>query len=310
MLYIILQRKWDTESNCLHICFNAGNQGSDWNIDCFFKQGIFKKEEVIPEIFINDVSTDKNSVEEYKGYKFSIRKLSDCDEREDVLYIFEHEPMKKYSLEIKDIVDNKAHIVCKGVAVEDGYSSRIKTVKFEWDCWLPIETETQEKVLESAITPIKENAQKITIDGFGHAAEEDLEYFTQETGFIFPEDYREFLIQYNGGIPREKNNFINRRLCDYNLRVDSFYGLMEADFYNPESIHNNLFCKNNNTEANDFSKMIFFASVYGMYYFDSYFLHSTPCGIHDIDTSVFIVSGSHQCCMGIIVLASFCFISS
>lgn len=90
------------ESNCLHICFYAGNQGSDWNIDCFFKQGIFKKEEVIPEIFINDVSTDKNSVEEYKGYKFSIRKLSDCDEMKGVYYFMPVPPKDRKYIKLCD----------------------------------------------------------------------------------------------------------------------------------------------------------------------------------------------------------------
>ena len=47
------------------------------------------------------------------------------------------------------------------------------------------------------------------IIGFGKANEEDITEYEQKMGCRFPEDYKQFLLEYNGGIPETENNHIN-----------------------------------------------------------------------------------------------------
>lgn len=44
--------------------------------------------------------------------------------------------------------------------------------------------------------------------GFGKANIEDIERYEKTTGFIFPEDYKQFLLENNGGYPEFKENYI------------------------------------------------------------------------------------------------------
>lgn len=44
--------------------------------------------------------------------------------------------------------------------------------------------------------------------GFGKANIEDIERYEKTTGFIFPEDYKQFLLENNGGYPEYKENYI------------------------------------------------------------------------------------------------------
>ncbi len=44
--------------------------------------------------------------------------------------------------------------------------------------------------------------------GFGKANIEDIERYEKTTGFIFPEDYKQFLLENNGGYPECKENYI------------------------------------------------------------------------------------------------------
>lgn len=44
--------------------------------------------------------------------------------------------------------------------------------------------------------------------GFGKANIEDIERYEEKTGFKFPEDYKQFLLENNGGYPECKENYI------------------------------------------------------------------------------------------------------
>ena len=46
------------------------------------------------------------------------------------------------------------------------------------------------------------------IFGYGKANIEDIERYEKTTGFIFPEDYKQFLLENNGGYPEYKENYI------------------------------------------------------------------------------------------------------
>ena len=46
------------------------------------------------------------------------------------------------------------------------------------------------------------------IIGYGKANIEDIERYEQTTGFKFPEDYKQFLLDNNGGYPEHKENYI------------------------------------------------------------------------------------------------------
>ena len=60
-----------------------------------------------------------------------------CD-REDSFYIYEHEPLIDYELEILEIRVNKAHIKCSGTLILDGYAEPYTKEKFEIDSWIPV----------------------------------------------------------------------------------------------------------------------------------------------------------------------------
>ncbi|RKI81834.1 hypothetical protein D7V90_12375 [bacterium 1xD42-87] len=91
-----------------------------------------------PQIIINNIHTKKYDIRKFAGEKFSTGNVAESDQREDSLYLFEHEPFIKIKVKILAVEGERAHITCKGTVVEDGYASPVKAVKFTWDCWLPL----------------------------------------------------------------------------------------------------------------------------------------------------------------------------
>lgn len=114
--------------------------GFEFWIDCSFESNEIYEEEVAPSLCINPTFTNANNKEELVGMSFSVDSVEQADEREDTLYLFEHEPLEKYQLTILDIDNDRAHIECKGIAITDGYTVPYVTGKFEINCWLPIIT--------------------------------------------------------------------------------------------------------------------------------------------------------------------------
>ena len=71
------------------------------------------------------------------------------------------------------------------------------------------------------------------INGFGAATEDECERFEKETGFNMPLDYRNFIKEYNGGIPLENDNFIMLEGTDESIMLDVLFGIgdkIEEDF--------------------------------------------------------------------------------
>ena len=107
-------------------------------IDICFDRGEYEEEMVKPSICINWHETGVNSFDKLVGHTFSVDNLEDSEEREDIFYLFEHEPMESYRFTILEICDNKAHIEIMGIAITDGYSEPYKTADFIIDCWMNI----------------------------------------------------------------------------------------------------------------------------------------------------------------------------
>ena len=113
-------------------------ENSSWSIDIGFAKGKYNGTEISPSICINPIDTDKQTVIELIGTIFSVMSIEESVEREDSFYIFEHEPLVDYILEILEIAGNKAHIKCNGTLIVDGYADPYIKEKFEIDSWIPI----------------------------------------------------------------------------------------------------------------------------------------------------------------------------
>ena len=72
------------------------------------------------------------------GEKFRVATIEECDEREDTFYLYESEPMVSYDLEVLEIRNNRAHLICKGILIVDGYSEPYIQESFEIDSWVPV----------------------------------------------------------------------------------------------------------------------------------------------------------------------------
>lgn len=117
-----------------------GTNGLEYMMDCTFREGAYDGCEITPYFCINSIETTAVTKEELVGISFSIHSIEEADEREDSFYVFEHEPLEQYHLQILEIKNEKARIHCRGTAIVDGYANPYVTKNFEIDCWLPIIT--------------------------------------------------------------------------------------------------------------------------------------------------------------------------
>lgn len=120
------------------LMFLKENNSSSWSVDIGFKNGNFGYDILSPAICINPITTDKNSIGDLVGEKFRVATIEECDDREDTFYIYESEPMVSYDLEVLEIRDNRAHLICKGILIVDGYSEPYIQESFEIDSWVPV----------------------------------------------------------------------------------------------------------------------------------------------------------------------------
>lgn len=120
------------------LMFLKENNSSSWSVDIGFKNGNFGDDILSPAICINPITTDKNSIGDLVGEKFRVATIEECDDREDTFYIYESEPMVSYGLEVLEIRDNRAHLICKGILIVDGYSEPYIQESFEIDSWVPV----------------------------------------------------------------------------------------------------------------------------------------------------------------------------
>ena len=134
--------KFIFEENLLNrqtcLMFLKENNSSSWSVDIGFKNGNFGYDILSPAICINPITTDKNSIGDLVGEKFRVATIEECDDREDTFYIYESEPMVSYDLEVLEIRNNRAHLICKGILIVDGYSEPYIQESFEIDSWVPV----------------------------------------------------------------------------------------------------------------------------------------------------------------------------
>lgn len=120
------------------LMFLKENNSSSWSVDIGFKNGNFGDDILSPAICINPITTDKKSIGDLVGEKFRVATIEECDDREDTFYLYESEPMVSYDLEVLEIRDNRAHLICKGILIVDGYSEPYIQESFEIDSWVPV----------------------------------------------------------------------------------------------------------------------------------------------------------------------------
>lgn len=63
------------------------------------------------------------------------------------------------------------------------------------------------------------------IKGYGSINQEEVLNFESEIGFVLPDDYREFLIKYNGGIPEIKYSTFTIDELKEDIGLQVLYGL-------------------------------------------------------------------------------------
>lgn len=120
------------------LMFLKENNSSSLSVDIGFKNGNFGDDILSPAICINPITTDKNTIGDLVGEKFRVATIEECDDREDTFYLYESEPMVSYDLEVLEIRDNRAHLICKGILIVDGYSEPYIQESFEIDSWVPV----------------------------------------------------------------------------------------------------------------------------------------------------------------------------
>lgn len=121
--------------------FDDIGDGVSYGVDCSFQANQFGEERVTPELNLGVIETSVHTTQALAGMTFAVDSIEEADEREDLFYIFEHEPLVEYKLAVLAFENDRAHITCSGTAVEDGYANPYTTVRFEIDCWLPVITD-------------------------------------------------------------------------------------------------------------------------------------------------------------------------
>ena len=108
------------------------------SMDVCFEKGQFGNEEVSPKLVINEFPTGKADIRDMIGMEFEVKSADEAYEREDTMYIFEHEPLINYKLNIVDIENDLVHVKISGTAITDGYSTTVQTAEFEGEFRLHI----------------------------------------------------------------------------------------------------------------------------------------------------------------------------
>ncbi len=85
-----------------------------------------------PSITLNYFSTGKKELSEIVGMNFEVKTPEESEEREDTIYIFEHELFDSYKLTIVELDEKNVHVKLVGKAPD------YKPLEIELDCWLPI----------------------------------------------------------------------------------------------------------------------------------------------------------------------------
>lgn len=105
------------------------------SFDVLFQEERFQNDMAAPFICVNSHETGKKSVAELAGTTWHVDTIEKADEREDLFYLFEHEPMEKYKFTVVEVLDQQVHIQIEGVAIVDGYAKPYQTAEFFGDIW-------------------------------------------------------------------------------------------------------------------------------------------------------------------------------
>lgn len=116
------------------------NHNLEYSFDCSFEKNTTEEISISPYLCINQIETSFRQIDELIGHCFEVDNVEEADEREDTFYIFEHEPLVRYTSVIKEIKGDWVRIHCEGEAIIDGYASPYTKDSFELECWLPIIT--------------------------------------------------------------------------------------------------------------------------------------------------------------------------
>jgi hypothetical protein len=101
------------------------------SMEVCFEKGHFGNEVVSPQLIINEFPTGQSEVDDIIGMEFEVKLPEEAYEREDSLYIYEHEPLMNYKWKIIGISDGLIHVLISGTAVTDGYSKPVQTADFD-----------------------------------------------------------------------------------------------------------------------------------------------------------------------------------
>ncbi len=126
----------DTES--IFYIDNKNENGIRFALDVDCQSAEYDGWDLAPSICINFFNTNAKNIHDLIGIEVFVNSLEESDDREDTLYLFEHEPFEKYSFKILESKDGKVHVFCKGVAVTDGYSEPYISAPFELDAWIRV----------------------------------------------------------------------------------------------------------------------------------------------------------------------------
>lgn len=217
--------------NRLYLCTDENGKKA-WNVELHFAEGEYGGETVSPTIIFGYIKTKKQTPAELKNESFKVGSIEECEEREDEFYIFEHEPMLKYSVKIADFRDGKALVCCSGTAVEDGYADKPKKVKFALEEWVTVGEMSVNEDFSDAVddeqSPAPVNGKTVGLIANGGANPDDLEISEKLAGFTFPEDLRKFLSEKNGAVPETTQNHIILPAVKEKLSVRFLYGLTQV----------------------------------------------------------------------------------
>ncbi len=113
-------------------------------LDLHFEEKIYNYHEedeedyMAPSFCFATFDTGISNIDELIGTSIIIESLEESFEREDSMYIWEHEPFMNYTLTVLEFKENTARVLCSGEAIINGYSEPYTTEQFCFDCYVPL----------------------------------------------------------------------------------------------------------------------------------------------------------------------------
>ncbi|MCL2385995.1 MAG: hypothetical protein FWC89_00455 [Defluviitaleaceae bacterium] len=110
------------------------------SLNAAFNKNTLDDEEIQPSFILSFFETNKTKISELIGMIFEVNTAEESFNREDMFYVWEHEPFEKLKMKIADIntKTGKAHIQCEGIAFIDCYTKPYVTAPFTFDAWVSV----------------------------------------------------------------------------------------------------------------------------------------------------------------------------